>query len=1009
MTTQQRRRRFGWVAAVMAVAVAAGLLVMPAQAEPIDPWDYEAYDCLNDRWNLLDEDGNRTGATPEPGTPEWTAYNDSHVACTDQRDSDRNQHPVPDSGRSAATYGTDPYRDPAKHDGTRFHHNQFGTVEIPTVSSAEGYRPCSTAPGDCPDLPDGLERFDGPHPVVIVMHGVIAQDIHHRFNTQTFAENGYMAFGVDGYGVGYAPGVGGPNVQRCDNANDVLNWLASDASGEWGQMADLSRVAIVGHSQGSGCARGYQGDPRVDAIIAWDGGDTLADNNCVAGSPCAPIMFQRTDGGFSSPQSYPDGYPSGRDRGLTAYQTSIERGMDVMHLNMRDTVHTDWNGYGTGLAGNRLFELASNYYNVAWLDRHLKGKLEVDADGDVVTSDGRSEAEERAYRQAEAQDAFDRLVSKKFLDGTIDKHNISMGFWDPDKAEASGDPLFGGNVPYEVEGTWAIERLSPFYRNFCSVSVPDYVTGADGGPGSKVVAKADSGADGDMRLTGCVPQTTKKSKGGAKPCSDTGRGGRPCEKPGGPGEEEPEPEPEYPVQPSDRVNQPTVIGPIGDEGIRTKEPFFTTLLPLPDGWVEEEFFYEGVARTSAQMAAGEEGTTAYRSRIMVRRPSDPAEFNGTVVVDWNNVTVPQDRDVAWHPLYHTLLERGYAYVSVAAQRLSIEASPLALKQYDPVRYGSLSHPGDDYSFDIFSQAAEAVLSKEPSVLGELRPYVTHRLAMGASQSGGRLKTYINTVHEHSLVFDGFQPQISGASGVRTDLVPIVWVNSGGEADDEDNSPADGGLFRLWEIAGTAHTSHGSSQLMNDNLVWNHSNGMSGPKEEAHDIEDSFAWGYQLQPGACARENFSVAGLTWSAALVTLDNWVKTGEAPPSMPRLTRDENGRVYDEHGNMVGGVRAPYLDVPIATYYGGDVPDGSTDPCAMVGGRMALSGYTRMFSAAKLDSLYASADDYIAKFNAAVDAALASGFILPEGAAELRERVVRAAAILDRSDAVPPVPGGS
>lgn len=501
----------GWSRhAVRLAAAAAGLSLLvsglhsPAKAEPTDPWDYEAYDCLNDRWNPLDENGNRTGATPEPGTAEWTAYNDSHVACTDQRDSDRNQHPVQDSVRSAAMYGKDVYREPAPLNNVRFHFKQFGTAEIPTVPSAEGYRPCSTAPGDCPSLPEGLDRFDGPYPVVIAMHGVIAQDIHHRFNTQTFAENGYMAFGVDGHGAGFVPGLSGPNSQRCANPGDVIEWLKTPASGEWGRLADLSRVAVVGHSQGAGCALGYQGDPRVSAIIAWDGGDAVGAGNCVAPNPCQPVMFQRTDGGFSSPQSYPSAYPSGRNRGLGAYNAAKQRGMDVMHLSMRDTVHTDWNGYGTGLAGNRLFELASNYYNVAWLDRHLMGKLVVDGDGGVVPQAGRSEAEERAFRQAQAQSAFDRLVSKKFLPGTIDKHNISMGFWDPAKAAASGDPLFGGNVPYTIEGTWTLERLSPFYRNYCSVSVPDYVNGASGAPGSAAAARAASGADGDMRLTGCV-------------------------------------------------------------------------------------------------------------------------------------------------------------------------------------------------------------------------------------------------------------------------------------------------------------------------------------------------------------------------------------------------------------------------------------------------------------------------------------------------------------------------
>ncbi|MBK5306138.1 MAG: hypothetical protein JJD92_05570 [Frankiaceae bacterium] len=463
----------------------------PAQAAVSDPWDYATYDCLNDRWNPLDAEGNRTGQDPTPGTAEWTAFNTSHVECTDQRDSDRAQFPVNDSARSAAMYGEDYYRDPPAYENIRFHSKQFGTTEIPTVPSAEGYRPCSTAPGDCPSLPAGLERFDGPYPVVIVMHGVIAQDIHHRFNTQTFAENGYLAFGVDGYGVGFVPGVSGPNSQRCENAGDVIEWLKSPASGEWGQLADLSRVAIAGHSQGGSCALGYQGDPRVSTIIAWDISDAVGATNCVETNPCQPVMLQRTDGGFNDPTSYPSDYPANRNRGLAAYQASKTRGLDFMHLNMRDTVHIDWNGRGTGLAGNRLFEQASNYYNVAWLDRQLKGKLVLDTGGDVVPQHGRTAEAERAYRQGQAMSAFTRLTSKTFLTGTIDKHNISMGFWDPDKAAASGDLLFGGNVPYVIEGTWTLERLSPFYRSYCTLSVPDYAGGTD----------ADSGAD--MRMTGC--------------------------------------------------------------------------------------------------------------------------------------------------------------------------------------------------------------------------------------------------------------------------------------------------------------------------------------------------------------------------------------------------------------------------------------------------------------------------------------------------------------------------
>lgn len=504
-TNRRRVPRRAIVAALTGLGIVVGTL--PAMSAPEDPWDYEKYDCLNDRWNPIDENGNRTGVTPEPGTAEWAAFDESHVACTDQRDSDRNQHAVPDSPRSAAMYGQDPYRMPEDHDGVRFHFEAFGVTQIPTVPSAEAYRPCTTAAGECPELPAGLERFDGPYPVVVVMHGVIADKAQHRFNTQTFAENGYLAVGVDGIGGGYVPGTSAPSSQRCQNASDVLDWLASEASGEWGQLADLSRVAIAGHSQGGSCAMGYQGDPRVDTIVAWDtsAGDAIGASNCAAGGLCQPVLSQRTDGGFSSPESYASGYPDDRDRGQTPYRDSKARDMDFMHITLRDTVHTDWNGRGTGLAGNRLFEQASNYYNVGWLDLQLKGKLITDEAGNVVTQQGRSGSEERAFRQAQAQAAFDRLVSKTFLPGTIDKHNISMGFWDPEKAEQSGDPLWGGNVPYLVEGTWTLERLSPFYRSYCTLSVPDYTRGRTGARGSGDVARAESGENGDMRLTGCVP------------------------------------------------------------------------------------------------------------------------------------------------------------------------------------------------------------------------------------------------------------------------------------------------------------------------------------------------------------------------------------------------------------------------------------------------------------------------------------------------------------------------
>ncbi|MGH7856722.1 MAG: chlorophyllase/cutinase-like alpha/beta fold protein, partial [Candidatus Binatia bacterium] len=417
---------------------------------------------------------------------------------------------------SAARYGEDWYRVPQRFSGRRFRYTYLPAdaegVGIPGVPAAEIYRPC--APGTCGDLPAELERFEPPYPVVVIFHGFIATMTHHRFNAQVYAEAGYMAIVVNGI----HPVPGAPNVQDAANGGEVLDWLASPASGVFGEEANLDRVAFAGHSQGSAAALSYQGDPRVHAIVAWDGGDGIADTNCTGSNPCAPIMYQRTDGAFSAPQATPrSDYPENRDRGLPTYEAHKERGMDVFHVTFRATSHIDWNGNGVGiLAGNRLAEPLINYYALAWLDRHLEGKLVFDGDGNVVTTGGRGEVEERAFRQSQAEGAYQRLIAQRFPAGSIDKHIVSMGFFDPVQQATSGDVLYGGNVPYTIEGLWTTDRFATDFRSYCHVTVPDYVGSDSGIPGDGIppAAVADSGgASGpgpadDMRIHGC-PEATE--------------------------------------------------------------------------------------------------------------------------------------------------------------------------------------------------------------------------------------------------------------------------------------------------------------------------------------------------------------------------------------------------------------------------------------------------------------------------------------------------------------------
>src|SRR5262249_53760512 len=138
----------------------------------------------------------------------------------------------------------------------------------------------------------------------------------------------------------------------------------------------------------------------------------------------------------------------------------------------------------------------------------------------------------------------------------------------------------------------------------------------------------------------------------------------------------------------------------------------------------------------------------YQTRIVVRRPRDPAKFNGTVVVEWMNVSSGAESDPQFGYFGPEILRDGYVYVDVSAQALGINGGrgivpggPPAkgLKATDPDRYGGLDHPGDQFAFDIFSQVGAALRS--PGATPVLGPLHAQRiLATGQSQSAMQLTT-----------------------------------------------------------------------------------------------------------------------------------------------------------------------------------------------------------------------------------------------------------------------------
>ncbi|THD64496.1 MAG: hypothetical protein E8A49_02345 [Phenylobacterium sp.] len=434
------------------------------------------------------------------------------------------------------------------------------------------------------------------------------------------------------------------------------------------------------------------------------------------------------------------------------------------------------------------------------------------------------------------------------------------------------------------------------------------------------------------------------------------------------------------------------------------------------GYVVEEYIVSGTATSykltgeptaDGAWTARPADTAPYATRIVVVRPADPKRFSGTVAVEWLNVTGGLDAGPDWTYSHREMLRAGMAYVGVSAQKVGVEggqgiAGPgMPLKKVNPTRYGGLVHPGDNFSFDIFSQAGQAV--KTGQVMGPLKPL--HVLATGESQSAVFMTTYVDAIDPIARVYDGFYihsrfggapppetasmrtgPNTRGAQGVkmRPDLrVPVMTlisetdlIGSGLSGFWAAQQP-DNDKLRIWEMPGTSHV---------DNymfFVGNYDDGSApiAKLAEAWKPNDALFGAKMAHPINSGPQHHYVA----MAALAGLDRWVRTGRAPPKAPRLElamSDTAGQapklVLDEEGEAKGGIRTPWVDAPTAKLSGAGNSGG---PYGF------LVGSTIPFDAPTLARLYPGGKaDYLKRFDASLSNAVKGGFILPADQAEIR-----------------------
>jgi len=343
---------------------------------------------------------------------------------------------------------------------------------------------------------------------------------------------------------------------------------------------------------------------------------------------------------------------------------------------------------------------------------------------------------------------------------------------------------------------------------------------------------------------------------------------------------------------------------------------------------------------------------------------------------------------------------------VSVQKAGIDGGGMVegihLKLLASDRYGLLKHPGDAWSFDIFSQVGALLRSPSAAALGV--PGTGRLIALGESQSAFFLVTYINAIDPEAQVYDGFFVHGRGASGVS---LGGAWVSSRAQAQQDEQvgsvlravperirddarvpvlvlqsetdvivlgggAPAqpDGDRLRLWEMAGASHVDTYTL------VASARDDGSLTPEALAELMKPTTTLMFATTefPVNSGPQQHYIG----QAALDALVGWAAGGPVPPRAPRLELDaEQHLVPDEHGIARGGIRTPWVDVPTATLSGlGQSGEGFA----------VLAGRTDPFDQQTLERLYPGGRaEYLERFAASLDATIAAGFLRPEDRAEI------------------------
>ena len=350
----------------------------------------------------------------------------------------------------------------------------------------------------------------------------------------------------------------------------------------------------------------------------------------------------------------------------------------------------------------------------------------------------------------------------------------------------------------------------------------------------------------------------------------------------------------------------------------------------------------------------------YTTRVVVRRPHDDKKFSGLVLAE------SMHSSGAAHAFEFTapyVMSSGHAAVEI------LTTSRDQFVAFNAKRYESLAIE-DGQANDILAQVG-ALVKSDHGPLGRLE--VRKMVMSGSSMSSGTLINYLPAhmvyrTPDMQHIYDGFMPTSAGQTIMDID-VPLIQMPTMLEAETNvprrQDSDEPGKQYRLYEFAGIGHV------------------------DSRNNI--------RFVPNPCVQELSTFPTQAYmSVGLYHLMRWVDQGISPPHADRIWLDRNTAndgsmmATDAHGNGLGGIRSPYVDVPIAKYRAGAT---ARDPLiehpgawiAANGGLRGaqlmcrLSAYQVPFSKTELRDLYSTMDNYVRLFAARLDELERQGWSLP------------------------------